>query len=151
LLDGSPNGSTACSRTRVALLRALGYFADPALIARAHDVLSSNEFDRFEAGSIIQAQLDSPDGARAANAYLRTNWDTIMAGMPPLVGPFILRFSEALCDAGSRAEVEAFFTPRVDQMSDGAQTLAEVLAEIDGCIARRAALGAGVAKVIGAK
>jgi hypothetical protein len=90
--------------------------------SRAHDVLSSNEFDRFEAGSILQAQLDSPDGARAANAYLRTHWDTIMAGMPPMVGPFILRFSEALCDAGSRADVEAFFSPRVDQMSDGAQT-----------------------------
>ncbi len=141
MLDGSPNGSTACSRTRVALLRALGYFADPALIQRAHDVLWSNEFDRFEAGSILQAQLDSPEGARSANAYLRTHWDTIVAGMPPMVAPFILRFSEALCDASSRADVEAFFTPRVDQMSDGAQTLAEVLAEIDGCIARRAALG----------
>ncbi|MCA9674218.1 MAG: M1 family metallopeptidase, partial [Myxococcales bacterium] len=141
----------ADQQTRVALLHGLGFFTDAELMARAQQVMLSGDFDRFEAGAIVQGQLSSPEGTRAANAFLRDHWDEIIAGLPKMVIPYVLAMAGRLCDADDRVAVEAFFRPRAAELGRGVQALDDAEAAIDRCIARRAQAGAGVLTAIGAR
>jgi alanyl aminopeptidase len=52
------------------------------------------------------------------------------------------------CSAPERAEVEAFFKPKVEGYAGGPRILAQALERIDLCIARRAALGPSLAEFL---
>jgi alanyl aminopeptidase len=52
------------------------------------------------------------------------------------------------CSAPERAEMEAFFKPKVDGYAGGPRILAQSLERIDLCIARRQALGPSLAEFL---
>jgi alanyl aminopeptidase len=133
------------------LLAGLGYFTDPALVERAHQVVLGGEFDVFEIGAVLQAQLESSDGARAVAAFIRTNWDALVANLPRIAQPYLVYMQGRVCDADGRTELDTFVAARADQISGGARALAETLAGVDACIARRAALSGDLAAIIKAK
>lgn len=133
---------------RTALLGALGRFTDPALVARAHEIVMGGEFDIFQVGAVLQAQMDSPEGARAVGVLVRARWDELTKVLPKMGLPYLVYMQGAVCDAPARAEVESFVRPRVDQLPNGEKLLTDALAGIDACIARREALSGDLADLL---
>ncbi len=127
-------------RDRGVIAAGLGRFTDPALIARGDELLITGELDLFQAGELIQAQLESPEGARAVGAFIRDKWDTMVGLLPSLALHYLVQMQGAVCDQASRDEVATFMSTRTDQIPNGGPLVAEVVAQIDGCIARRAAV-----------
>src|SRR5205823_1173779 len=70
------------------ILSALGYFTDPALIAKADDLLTSGEFDIFSVGGVLQAQLQDADAAKVVAQFIRDHWDAVSAKLPKLALPY---------------------------------------------------------------
>ena len=136
---------------RTELLAGLGYFTDPALIERAQEVVLGGEFDVFTVGAVLQAQLESADGGRAVGAFVRKNWDALLASVPRVAQAYLVYMQGRICDPEARAELDAFVTARLDQVASGAQALADTLGGVDACIARRLALSGDLATIIKAK
>ncbi|HEU4731605.1 MAG TPA: M1 family aminopeptidase [Kofleriaceae bacterium] len=130
----------ASDDVRDALLDDLG--AVPASLApRVVDLAAD---PRFAPAQIWPAVADLLERGDARGATWRTIHDRFgrlagtLTGGP---GRAVLAATAALCDPQVRAEVAADFGPRVAAINDGARVLARALAEIDRCIARRAAAG----------
>jgi len=133
---------------RSALLGALGYFSDPKLIDRAQQIVVTGEFDIFEGGQILRAQMTTPDGGRAVGVFVRAHWDQVLKALPGIAQPYLVLMQGRVCDAAARAEVEAFVRPRIGQVSNGEHALGDTLQNIDTCIARRKALSGDLAAIV---
>ncbi len=131
------------------LLGAMTAFRDPAAIEAGHQALLSKEvaladgFPLLFAGSSDRATRTMPF------QFVKAHFDQIMSGHPTIfgndVGSFLPGVGGAFCDAKSRAELQAFFTPLVDKYTGAPRALAQVLEGIDLCIANKAAQEPGVA------
>ena len=137
-------------RQRQILIGALGRFRDPALASAGFELLLSKEFDPRQAlFPLLFGPLNDPATRDLPFEFVRANIDKLLATLPREVGgdfaaslPFT---TQAFCDATRRARVEEFFQGRVKEYSGGPRNLAHALERIDLCIARREALGPGLA------
>jgi alanyl aminopeptidase len=90
-----------------------------------------------------------PETRRMPFDFVRRNLDALLKTLPREVGAdyaaYLPRVGSGFCTASDRAELEAFFQPKVEQYSGGPRTLAQTLERIDLCIARRQALGPSLA------
>ena len=124
-------------RDRIRLFRALGAFDDPAILDDAFAFVMSPEFDSREAGNIIYASLDTPEGRAATWKYLQANYDSTVARMPREVTGFVPYYASGFCDEKHREEVAEFFAGRAEKLPGGQRNLAKVLESMDLCIALR--------------
>jgi cytosol alanyl aminopeptidase len=138
--------STTDPHARAEIVTALGQFTDPALIARAYELLSSGDLDLAQRSAFVQGQLASVDGARRIGVFLRTHWDAVIKDLPAMAIPYVIRMQGAACDQASRDEVASVFSTHADQAA-----VADALASIDACLVRRDALSGDLAKIIKAR
>ena len=135
--------ATQDRREREILLYALASFRDPALVKQRLALLLTNEFDLRESFSalLFPAPRTAP---RLPFEFVRDNLDALLKKLPREVGSDFAadlpKVGEDFCDAADRADLEAFFKPRVDGYAGGPRTLAQTLEGIDLCIARKKAL-----------
>jgi alanyl aminopeptidase len=138
-------------REREILLSAMGAFRDPAIVKQRLALLLTDEFDPREAfGSLLfPAPREAP---KLPFEFVRQNLDALLKKLPREVGgdfaADLPRVGDNFCDASSRADLEAFFKPLVDQFTGGPRNLAQTLEGIDLCIARKQALGPGLAEFL---
>jgi alanyl aminopeptidase len=136
--------TTADQRQRGILIGGLANFRDPALVKRRLALLLTGEFDFREVMSAFLGSL-SPETRRLPFEFVRDNLDALLKALPRGVGSdfaaYLPMVGSGFCTAPERAEVEAFFKPKVDAYVGGPRILAQSLERIDLCIARRQALG----------
>jgi len=129
---------------RLAILRAMVSFRDPALRQRGLDyILSSDVNGRETYSSYFRIASGDPDAQSIRLAFVEQRYDDLLARFPPnRVGDLVESLGQ--CDAGGRKRLAAFFTPRAPKLTGGPRALAHALEATDQCIAARATAGASL-------
>jgi len=143
--------TTTDKQQRGILIGGLANFRDPALVKQRLALLLTGEFDFREVmGSFLGSP--TPETRRLPFEFVRDNLDALLKVLPRGVGSdfaaYLPMVGAGFCSAPERAEVEAFFKPKVDGYAGGPRILAQALERIDLCIARRAALGPSLAEFL---
>ena len=118
-----------------ALLFAMGFFRDPEIIKVAMPIVLTDEFDIRQSVNILFGVAQSAQTRDQAYAFIKENWDAIIAHMPTDSGAFFPYLAGGYCDEQHRQDVKAFFDGRSTKYSGGPRNLAQVLETIDLCIA----------------
>ena len=126
-------------RDRNRLLDAMGAFEDPKLVEEGMKLALSDEFDPRESMSLIYGPSGSRRTRQLAYDFLKTNYDAVVARLPKQWGSGMVRIASVFCDAGHRADAEAFFKARTPSLEGGPRTYAQTMEGIDLCVARRTA------------
>jgi alanyl aminopeptidase len=142
---------TTDPRQRQILIGALGAFGNPEIAKQRLAILLTDEFDIREVlGSFSRAS--GPETRRLPFEFVKQNLDALLKKLPREVGSdfagYLPGVGSGFCTASDRADLEAFFQPKVDQYAGGQRILAQTLERIDLCIARRRALGASLAEFL---
>jgi len=133
-------GKTQEEAVRGRLVRALSVARDPALAAAAREMALDPSLRDSEVLQPIYEQLDRPDTREAAWGWMKEHYDALVARVPRHHGAAqIIGTGDSFCDADHAADVEAFFTPRVQAMEGGPRALTETLEAVRLCAARRTA------------
>jgi len=132
---------------RFTLVAAIGAFRDPE-IARTglRLLLDDSGLEIRVLTSLLSGQWR--ENRRIVWDFVRENFDVLNARLPGARGiPFgatLPSVAGGFCEDGSDAEVEAFFRPRIKDLSGGTRNLERVLEGIRLCKARRNAVLEGV-------
>ncbi|MBI1786576.1 MAG: M1 family metallopeptidase [Acidobacteria bacterium] len=124
-------------RERQTLLGAMGSFRDPEILKTARSIALSDEFDVREAVPLLFAGAGDPRTRESAFLFIKENFDAIVAKLPTDFGAFLPFVASGFCDAGHRAEAEAFFKDRVTKFPGGPRNLSQALERMSQCIAAK--------------
>jgi len=132
---------------RLTIVQAMGAFRDPEIVRSAlRLLLDDSGLDIRELTSLLSGQWR--ETRPIVWDFVRQNFDTLNARLPGARGiPFgatLPSVAGGFCEEDSDAEVEAFFRPRMKDLSGGARNLERVLEGIRLCKARRNAVLDGV-------
>jgi alanyl aminopeptidase len=130
---------------RERIISALGAFRDPEIARRAMALTLTKEFDARESFyALLFGPRAYPETRELPFQFVQQNIDKLLTAIPREVGedyaavlPFV---GGAFCDAPHRERIQTFFADRVKTFTGGPRNLAQVLEEIDLCIAKRKAL-----------
>jgi alanyl aminopeptidase len=129
---------------RAHLLNAMGSFQDPELVQKRIQLLLTDEFDIREAGSLMFGGLEEPALREKTYAFLKVNYDAIAGKLPKEYEPYLAFVGGSFCDEAHRKDIEAFFGERTSKAPGGPRILAQVLEQVDLCIARKKAQAGSV-------
>lgn len=132
-------------RDRGRLFYALGAFTDPELERRALGQIFEGDHDVRESMGILRAALQFESTRPLAWDYFKTNIDALLEHLPREMGGFLPFLGAGFCDPAGRQDVEAFFTPRTDDLLGSERTLRQVLEIIGNCVERKRRQGDAVA------
>jgi alanyl aminopeptidase len=131
-------------RDREMLLWALGHFRDPALLSKAFQLTLSKEFEARDSIAILHSALDTRQRRRAALDFLEAHYAELAKRLPQFAPARFPSWANGFCDAASRAEIESFFSQRMQSEEGGTRNLAQALERIDLCVAFKANQHAGM-------
>ena len=117
------------------LLFVLGGFRDPALLARAFELVVGKDFDFRESRAVLQRALSQRETRAQAWKFVQQHIDRLLGGMRTDEASWFVRSTGVFCDAARRAEVAALLDRRVARIEGARYTLDQALDEIDQCIA----------------
>ena len=120
---------------RGTLLFSLGLFQDPEIAKVALPIVLTDEFDSRESLNILFGVSQSPKTRDLAYDFVKQNWDAMMAKFPTDTGAFLPFVAGNYCDAGHRQDAKSFFDGRSTKYTGGPRNLAQMLEEIDLCVA----------------
>jgi alanyl aminopeptidase len=125
------------------LLGAMAAFHDRGAIEAAQQAVLQQEIPLVDGfGLLFGAGARFPDTRKLPFEFIKKHFDEITAGHPSIfgndLGAFLPFSGGPLCDAASRDELKAFFSPRVGKYAGAPRNLAQVLEGIDLCIAGKA-------------
>jgi alanyl aminopeptidase len=132
-------------RERNRLLEALGAFTDPSVVQEALKLSLSDEFDPRETSRLLFAASRRPATRPLAYAFVKTNFDALVARLPRDSGARFPFIGTSFCDEEHRADVEAFFKDRSTKFTGGPRLLTQALESMRQCAAFRKAQEASVA------
>ncbi|MGA7992472.1 MAG: M1 family metallopeptidase, partial [Thermoanaerobaculia bacterium] len=135
-------------RERVRLLGALGLFRDPSAVPLALAVSLSNDFDAREAVTILREAASSRETRAEAWAFLKANFDKLVARLPRESPARFPALVSGFSDAGRRSDVEAFFRDRAPKYAGGPRVLAQTLEQIQLHAALRTSVQDGVSEFL---
>ena len=122
-------------RDRVRILNAMGAFNDPEIL---HDAfVLSEQYDTRETFGLFFLASQTPAGRKSRWVYVKANYEAILGRLPREVTGAMPTAGAKFCDPEHRQEVEEFFRGKVDKLPGGQRTLAQVLENMDLCIALR--------------
>ena len=128
----------ASDRTeRQHLLDGMGAFQDPGIIRKRMPIFLTDEFDPREAAALVMGGLGEAASREMAFSFIKSNYDAIAARLPKEAEAYLAFTGESYCDEAHRADVESFFGKRTSRAPGGPRLLAQVLEQIDLCIARK--------------
>jgi cytosol alanyl aminopeptidase len=130
------------TRQRYTLLAALGATRDPQLGDRARNFALTPDVAVGELRYVYSANASEPENRDAFWKWFTSHFDALQARM----APFARGYAPAMaapnrCSKEQAEELNAFFTPRIKQMSGGERVLAQVLEGTNQCAALREHVG----------
>lgn len=125
-------GNTSDSLLRGRILAALAHTHDEALAERARALALSDDLRTNEVMRPLYVQSDMPETREATWAWVVTHFDALSRVLETGSGRLISS-GNAFCSAEGAAQVEAFFTPRIEQIPGGPRTLATTLERVRLC------------------
>ena len=131
-------------KRRKQLLEALGHVEAPALVKRNFEVVLADDFDPRESMTLVWVAMDTRSTRLQAYAFIKENFDRLVARLPEDWSPYLAEITGSFCDATLRAEAEAFFTERVKAAPGGPRRLAQAVESAALCEADVARRQAGV-------
>ena len=132
--------------TRQRLLRSLGYASDPALRARALQLVFDEALDVRETSPILWIAGREPAGQLQVWRLVRDRWDDLLDRLPERSRAWLPRYAASFCTREKAEEVETFFAPRIDEIEGAPRQLAQTVEEIRLCAAFAEVQGAAVTR-----
>jgi alanyl aminopeptidase len=147
LLQAAMAVTDRAERTR--LLQTLVLVRQPALRERAYDLLLDDRLNGRDALAMLGKALADEAGRTWAFAFLRKNYDAIVARLPADAAGNLIGALSGACSEGQRDAFAMFFAERSKAVSGGAFRYAQTLESIELCVAARTApsLARGIAQV----
>ena len=134
---------------RQSLVSAMSSFRNPAAIEAGMNALVNGEVPFIEGSHLLFSGQGQAATRKLALEFLKTHWDQVVSKMPRGggfdFGSVLPNVGSSYCDAKSRDDLNAFFSPRIGQFVGAPRALSQTLEAIDLCIARKAAQGPSVA------
>ena len=128
------------SLLRGQLLSALGRFTDPELAARARALSLEDGTRSNEVAVVLANQVGEAALRDAARAWLRDNYEALMAKGPRGLGGGFVQFDAAgRCDPAEADDIEAWHGPRLREVEGGPRRVAQAVERIRLCAALKAA------------
>ncbi len=131
------------------IVNALGSFRDKDAIQAGYQAVVSGDVPFLEGAGLLFAGQDSDATRKMPFAFLKAHFDEVVSKRPTGggfdFGSRLPSVGRSYCDAQSRADLQTFFAPRAEKFTGGPRALAQVLEEIDLCIANKAAQEPSVA------
>ena len=136
-------------RARQRLIGALGSSKDPELIRAAEQLYLDGAFDARESWPLLFASGGDAELRRMPWEFVTKNIDVLEKKVTSTIvggdgGAVLVNASGGFCSEAERAEVEAFFGPRVEKYTGGKRALAQRLERIHLCAVRMDAQSADV-------
>jgi alanyl aminopeptidase len=135
-------------RVRGALLAGMVLSTDPAVRAKAIARMGDHSLTLEELITVVMTAALDRTSRDETYAFILAHFDDVMASLPFLVRPAMVRFSGFYCDAQHRGELDTIFKPKVKDIPGGAKELGEATEAMDVCIAKKAAAGPDIAKFL---
>ena len=126
------------------LLGAMGAFEDPKIVDQAMALVLTDEFELRESIGLLQGGFANRKTRVTAYNFVKEHYDAISEKLPLAYRPYMAYTVVALCDEGRRAEIEAFFKPRIEKLDGGALVMKQALEGMSLCAAQRKAQQPGV-------
>jgi len=126
------------------MLGAMGGFADPKLVAQAMAIVLTDEFELRESLGLLQGGFADRRTRPAAYKFVTDNFDAIATKLPEPYRPYMAFTFVSLCDDSRKAEIDAFFRPRIEKLDGGPRVMAQALEALSLCSAARKAQTPGV-------
>ncbi|HEY4059424.1 MAG TPA: M1 family metallopeptidase [Kofleriaceae bacterium] len=127
-------------RPQASMLESLAAAA-PDAVPAVVDLVAEGKLPSAHTLPPLLTLFERPDVRVAAWTAVNEHIDTVLRALTPVDRRTLLSATAQLCDAKSRADVEAAFRPRLGQIPDGAALLATSLGTIDRCIGVRQTAG----------
>ena len=126
------------SGDRQKILSTMARVREPALRERALALALNEKVNGRETQNFLYEALDQDHNRTASFAFVRKNFDTLTAKVPPhRVAQFMLGL-ERMCSSDERASFVDFFSTRNSMYEGGPLIYTQSLEKIDLCIAARA-------------
>ncbi|MCG8556105.1 MAG: M1 family metallopeptidase [Proteobacteria bacterium] len=135
-------------RHRRQLLGALSSFREPELVSKSLQLLLADEFDPRESMGLLFGALRDEKTRHMAYRFVKENYDHLLEKLPKRHASSLIRTASAQCKQDLRAEIEALFKPKMQQLPGGPRTYAKAMEQLDLCIKRRAAQAPSVARFL---
>jgi hypothetical protein len=110
---------------------------DPKIVEQAMAISLTDEFELRESLSLLQGGFTDRKTRMFAYEFVKKNFDAILKKLPEPFRPYMAFTFVPLCDESKKAEVEAFFKPRMDKIEGGARMMAQALESFTLCAAAR--------------
>jgi aminopeptidase N len=110
----------------------LARFQNEALVRRALEYATSPEARGQDVEQIVEAAFANPAGRRAAWAFLKPNFDAVVAKAGTSFGGGLVGVVGAVCEEDLIAEMEAFFAAK--KVAGAERTLQQGLERARGCV-----------------
>lgn len=124
------------------LVGALAAGTSEELAARSRSLVLATGLRENEVPSILWRQGRQRETREATWAFVRDRYEEVAAQLARGYRAALPRIGSAFCDPARRAEIDAFFRPRVGALLGGPRNLALTLEGIDLCVARKNAQAA---------
>jgi alanyl aminopeptidase len=119
------------------MIGALGSFSDPALVRRSLLLVLDGTFDFRESFALFFASRELRATRRVPLEFAMEHFDELAVKAPSSVGSAYLselpRLASVGCSEKDRAEAEAFFGPKMANVTGGPRSLAQTLEGIHLC------------------
>ena len=130
------------------LLFALGSFPDPEIARKALPIVLTDEFDSRQSLDILFGVAQLPKTRDLAYDFVKQNWDALIAKLPTDYGAFLPYVAGGYCDDAHRQDAATFFQGRSTKYTGGPRNLAQMLEQIDLCVAFKKAQQPSVAEFL---
>jgi alanyl aminopeptidase len=126
------------------LLGAMSAFIDPKILAQAMQVALSDEFELRESLGLLFGAFQEQKNRDTAYAFVETHFDEIANKLPAPYRAYLAFTFVGLCDADRKAEIVAFFKPKIDTYDGGPRTMTQAVEQLELCSAQKKARTPGV-------
>ncbi|HET9991404.1 MAG TPA: ERAP1-like C-terminal domain-containing protein, partial [Kofleriaceae bacterium] len=126
------------------LLGAMSSFTDPKIVAQAMQVALTDEFELREGLGLLFGAFQERKNREAAYAFITTHFDDIAKKLPAPYRAYLAFSFVGLCDADRKAEVVAFFKPKIDGFDGGPRVMTQAVERLELCSAQKKARTPGV-------
>jgi alanyl aminopeptidase len=131
ILDHLKTERSAVVRSR--LLSALNRSRDPAIAARVRSLALSPDLRVNEVPTVAYGAVREPTNLEAGWEWFKANFDAIVERTPPAGRGDLAGIGGRFCTKALRDDYKRFFDGRIDKLTGGPRTMAQVLEQIDAC------------------
>jgi alanyl aminopeptidase len=118
-------------------LAGMSAFQDPGIVRDRMALLLTDEFDVREANNLLMSAMGEPALREMGYAFVKDHYAALAAKLPKEAEAYLAFSGGSFCDPEHRKDVESFFSGRTGKSPGGPRILAQVLEQIDLCVARK--------------